>query len=90
MPQKTPSKAAQDAPAAVPEDFEQALAELEQLVAAMEGGALSLEASLAAYERGATLARFCQERLSAAEQQVKLLEGDVLRVFQATGDDDAR
>lgn len=90
MPQKSASQAAQSAPAAVPDNFEQALAELEQLVAAMEGGALDLEASLAAYQRGAVLARFCQERLSAAEQQVRVLEGDVLSVFQAAGDDDAR
>jgi exodeoxyribonuclease VII small subunit len=39
----------------VPKSFEQAIAELEKVVASMESGDLSLEASLAAYERGKVL-----------------------------------
>ncbi|MGH8706442.1 MAG: exodeoxyribonuclease VII small subunit [Burkholderiales bacterium] len=58
--------------------FERALAELEKLVAQMEGGKLSLEQALAAHKRGLELARFCQERLDAAQHQVKVLEGEVL------------
>jgi exodeoxyribonuclease VII small subunit len=73
----------------LPASFEQALAELEQLVADMEGGELSLEASLAAYKRGALLARFCQERLAAAEQQVRVLEGGVLKNLRPADSDDA-
>ena len=73
----------------LPVDFESALAELEQLVNAMEGGALTLDSSLAAYRRGAELARLCQDKLCAAEQQVKVLEADVLKRFQGPGDDDA-
>lgn len=53
--------------------FEAALAELEKLVASMEGGELSLEASLAAYKRGMELVRFCQQQLADAEQQVRIL-----------------
>lgn len=63
----------------LPQDFETALAELETLVAAMEGGSLPLEQSLAAYRRGVELTRICQERLTQAEQQVKVLEGGLLR-----------
>jgi exodeoxyribonuclease VII small subunit len=59
--------------------FEKALAELEKLVAQMEGGKLSLEQALAAHKRGLELARFCQERLEAAQRQVKVLEGEVLK-----------
>ena len=59
--------------------FEKALAELEKLVAQMEGGKLSLEQALAAHQRGVELARFCQERLEAAQRQVQVLEGEVLR-----------
>lgn len=59
--------------------FEKALAELEKLVAQMEGGKLSLEQALEAHKRGLELARFCQERLEAAQRQVKVLEGEVLR-----------
>jgi len=76
---------------AVPQDFESALAELESLVAAMEDGALPLEASLAAYKRGVALSRVCQDRLAQAENQVRVLEGELLKPLDAAalnqGDD---
>lgn len=88
---KTPSPA----PAAtdLPANFESALAELEKLVARMESGTLSLEDSLTAHQRGLVLARYCQERLDQAEQQVKILEGEMLKTFPVDargedGDDD--
>jgi len=59
--------------------FEKALAELESIVARMEDGALSLEQSLAAHKRGLELAKQCRERLEAAQQQVRVLEGEVLK-----------
>ncbi len=59
--------------------FEQALAELEKIVTRMEGGQLSLEEALASHKRGLELARLCQTRLEAAQQQVRILEGDVLK-----------
>lgn len=67
--------------APLPQDFETALAELEQLVATMENGALPLEKSLHAYRRGVELTRVCQEKLAQAEQQVKVLEDELLRPF---------
>ena len=67
----------------LPADFEAALAELETLVVAMEDGDMSLEASLAAYKRGVALARACQDRLAQAEQQVKVLEGELLKPLDA-------
>lgn len=54
--------------------YEAATAELETLVASMEGGKLSLEASLAAYQRGTVLLRHCQSLLDAAEERVRILE----------------
>lgn len=54
-------------------DFEQSLSDLEALVNQMEQGDLSLEQSLKAFEQGIQLTRDCQERLSAAEQQVQTL-----------------
>jgi len=63
--------------------FEKALAELEKIVARMESSELSLEQALAAHKRGLELARFCQRRLEAAQQQVKVLEGDVLKPLAA-------
>ncbi len=67
----------------VPVDFEAALAELETLVGAMEDGDMSLEASLVAYKRGVALSRACQDRLAQAEQQVKVLEGELLKPLDA-------
>lgn len=56
-----------------PADFEHALDELEQLVARMEGGELSLEESLTSFERGIGLFRHCQQSLEQAELRVRLL-----------------
>ncbi len=53
--------------------FEDSLARLETLVAQMEKGDLSLEASLETFEEGVKLTRECQTALNAAEQRVKLL-----------------
>lgn len=70
-----------DAPQS-PRSFEDAIGELESIVQRMESGALSLEDSLAAYRRGAELATFCRKALSSVEQQVRLLEGELLRPFE--------
>jgi exodeoxyribonuclease VII small subunit len=70
-----------------PASFEAALAELEAIVARMEGGALPLAESLAAYQRGATLLEYCQTTLKAAELQVEVLEKGVLKAFESTGRD---
>ncbi|MDD2928837.1 MAG: exodeoxyribonuclease VII small subunit [Sideroxydans sp.] len=63
--------------------FETAMADLEQLVADMESGKLSLEDSLAAYKRGAELMSYCRTRLEEAQQQVRVLEEGVLKDFNA-------
>jgi exodeoxyribonuclease VII small subunit len=68
------------------QSFEAALAELEQVVADMESGKLTLEDSLAAYKRGAELLSSCRARLDDAQQQVRVLEEGVLRDFAAAGD----
>jgi exodeoxyribonuclease VII small subunit len=71
-------------PSAEPDrlDFESALAELEKIVARMESGELSLEQALATHKRGLELARFCQQKLEAAQQQVKVLEGEILKPLE--------
>jgi exodeoxyribonuclease VII small subunit len=63
--------------------FEQAMDELDQLVRKMEAGELSLDESIAAYRRGAELARYCQGRLASAEQEIRQLEGDLLKPLDA-------
>ncbi|MDF9391446.1 MULTISPECIES: exodeoxyribonuclease VII small subunit [Methylococcus] len=56
-----------------PPSFEEALAELEQLVERMEQGNLPLEESLKLFERGIELTRTCQKSLQDAEQKVQIL-----------------
>ena len=54
-------------------DFEAAIAELESVVKKLEEGDLPLEASLALYERGVQLSRFCHARLEAADRRIEIL-----------------
>ena len=75
--------------AETPASFEAALAELEEIVASMEGGQLPLQESLAAYKRGAELLAYCQAALKDAEQQVLVLEKGVLKTFKPEGSADA-
>ena len=65
--------------APVPASYEDALSELERLVAAMEGGQLPLDKLLDNYRRGADLLAYCRTRLEAVEQQVKVLEDGQLK-----------
>ncbi len=59
--------------------FEQALDELETIVAQMEDGTLSLDQSLDAYRRGAALVKVCETALERAKEQVRVLDGELLR-----------
>jgi exodeoxyribonuclease VII small subunit len=54
-------------------DFEAAIAELESIVKKLEEGDLALEQSLALYERGVQLSRFCHARLEDAERRIEIL-----------------
>ena len=58
---------------AQPRNFEDALSELEQIVADIETGKIGLEESLLRYERGTFLIQHCRGVLNAAEKQVELL-----------------
>ena len=53
--------------------FDAALTQLQQVVKSLEGGELSLEESLKAFEKGVALSRACQAQLTAADQKVELL-----------------
>jgi exodeoxyribonuclease VII small subunit len=66
-------------PAETPLSFEAAMAELEKLVKQMEAGELPLEATVAAYQRGSELVRNCAAQLEKVENQVKVLEGEMLK-----------
>lgn len=53
--------------------FEAALARLEQVVNDMETGQLSLEQSIARFEEGMKLSRFCAAQLDAIERRIEVL-----------------
>jgi exodeoxyribonuclease VII small subunit len=62
--------------------YEQALGELERIVAALESEERPLEDALALYERGQILARYCAGLLDNAELKVQQLSGEDLEDFQ--------
>jgi exodeoxyribonuclease VII small subunit len=80
-----PKKSAPEQPIT---SFEQAMAELDQLVAKMESGELPLEASVTAYQRGSELVKYCAAQLERVERQVKVLEGDMLKPFATEQEDE--
>ena len=53
--------------------FEDALAELDQIVRGLEGGTLKLDAAVQAFERGVKLRRHCEAKLAEAEQRVQAI-----------------
>jgi exodeoxyribonuclease VII small subunit len=67
-----------------PQSYEDALAELERLVAELESGQLPLDRLLQSYQRGAVLLDFCRSRLAAVEAQVKVLEDGQLKPWTQT------
>lgn len=62
-----------------PASYEAALQELEHLVARLESGQLPLDQLLTGYQRGAQLLAFCRDKLSAVENQIKVLEAGELK-----------
>lgn len=73
------SKKQQDSLA--PASFEGAMVELKQLVAKVESGELPLSESVAAYQRGTVLVKYCAAQLESVESQIKVLEGEMLKPF---------
>ena len=62
--------------------YEEALAELEEIVSALEGEQNQLEESLKLFERGQALAKYCGVLLEAAELKVKQVAGDEVIPFE--------
>ena len=56
--------------------FEKVMEELEQIVAKLEKGNLSLEESLKLFEEGINLSRFCNDKLEEAERKIEILQKD--------------
>ena len=62
--------------------YEQAFAELESIVAALENEQRALDESMALYERGQALVKRCAKILDKAELKVKQLSGDAVTDFE--------
>jgi exodeoxyribonuclease VII small subunit len=73
-------------------DFESAIAELEKIVKQLEEGDLALDKSLALFERGVELSRYCHEQLGAAQLRIELLteRGDLKDATSLVDSDDDR
>ena len=62
--------------------YEEAMAELEGIVASLEEGNQKLEEAMSLFERGQALMKRCAELLEAAELKVRQLSGDELTPFE--------
>lgn len=60
-----------EVPAIASMSFEDALAELEQIVRRLEAGQVKLDEAIQCYERGAQLKRHCEQKLTEAQQRVE-------------------
>ena len=80
-PSLTPEASMTKTPSA-PQSFEAALAEIEAIVASMEGGQVPLKDALESYRRGAELLKYCQATLKDAQLEIEVLEKGVLTAFK--------
>ncbi|MDH4450762.1 MAG: exodeoxyribonuclease VII small subunit [Rhodoferax sp.] len=69
--------------ASLPASYEQAMAELEGLVAQLESGELPLDQLLTHYQRGAVLLQVCRDKLQAVEDQIKVLDEGVFKPWKS-------
>ena len=73
-------------------DFESAIAELEKIVKQLEDGDLPLDKSLALFERGIELSRYCHDQLGAAQRRIEVMteRGELKDGSQLLEPDDER
>jgi exodeoxyribonuclease VII small subunit len=72
-------------------DFESAIGELEKIVKQLEEGDLPLDRSLALFERGVELSRYCHDQLGAAQRRIEVLteRGELKDASQLLNADDS-
>ncbi|HEY5494025.1 MAG TPA: exodeoxyribonuclease VII small subunit [Candidatus Anoxymicrobiaceae bacterium] len=68
--------------------FKEAIEELEKITASLESGELELEKSLALFERGVELIKYCQDKLDGAQAKVEMLLDSLEGQVEVASDDD--
>ncbi len=68
--------------------FKEAIEELEKITASLESGELELEKSLALFERGVELIKYCQDKLDGAQAKVETLLDSLEGEIEVTGEGD--
>jgi exodeoxyribonuclease VII small subunit len=73
-------------------DFESAIGELEKIVKQLEEGDLPLDRSLALFERGVELSRYCHDQLGTAQRRIEILteRGEIKDASHLLNDDAER
>ena len=79
MPKANSTQAPVPAEQSMPSSYEEALQELEQLLAKLESGQLPLDQLLTHYQRAASLLTYCRDRLAAIENQISVLDEGALK-----------
>lgn len=77
------------------QNFEESFKELESIVRRLEGEQLTLDDSLALFEKGIHLSRFCHQKLSEVEKKIELILADAkgdpaTRPFDSPDEEDER
>ncbi len=67
-------------------NFEESLERLEEITAKLESQDISLEESLKMFEEGIKLSRFCENKLTEAEQKLEVLKSDEIKQFSKNSD----
>ena len=68
--------------------FKEAIEELEKITASLESGELELEKSVALFERGVELIKYCQDKLDGAQAKVETLLDSLEGEIEVAGDDE--
>ena len=71
-----------------PLDFETQLKRLQDIVAELESGSVSLERGVVLYKEGVSLARACRERLQNARNEIRVFSEGAFEPFNETGEDE--
>jgi exodeoxyribonuclease VII small subunit len=68
-------------------NFEESLTRLEEITSKLESQDISLEDSLKMFEEGIKLSRFCEKKLTEAEQKLEILKAEDINQFSKDGND---